>query len=163
MMIKLDSSTLIISLKMDYIEILTRLYGELIITKAVNQEVIIKGKEKGKAEAVIGEKLIREKKILIHVVKKDLMDLKLGLGETEVIHNSIEKKCPCLIEDKKAKRIGENFNLDVRNISISILEAYMNKLIDDKEFEDYLIKWVRYATPSYDEVYFVKKMKELIK
>jgi len=162
-MIKLDSSTLIISLKMDYIEILTRLYGELIITKAVNQEVIIKGKEKGKAEAVIGEKLIREKKILIHVVKKDLMDLKLGLGETEVIHNSIEKKCPCLIEDKKAKRIGENFNLDVRNISISILEAYMNKLIDDKEFEDYLIKWVRYATPSYDEVYFVKKMKELIK
>ena len=161
-MIKLDSSTLIISLKMDYIEILTRLYGELIITKAVNQEVIIKGKEKGKAEAVIGEKLIREKKILIHVVKKDLMDLKLGLGETEVIHNSIEKKCPCLIEDKKAKRIGENFNLDVRNISISILEAYMNKLIDDKEFEDYLIKWVRYATPSYDEVYFVKKMKELI-
>jgi len=162
-MIKLDSSTLIISLKMDYIEILTRLYGELIITQAVNQEVIIKGKEKNKPEAVIGENLIKENKILIHVVENDLMDLNLGLGETEVIHNSIEKKCPCLIEDKKAKRIGENFNLDVRNISISILEAYMNKIIDDKEFEDYLIKWVKYASPSYDEVYFVKKMKELIK
>jgi len=45
MMIKLDSSSLIISLKMDYIDILIRLYGELVITKAVNHEVIIMGKK----------------------------------------------------------------------------------------------------------------------
>ena len=162
MMIKLDSSSLIISLKMDYIDILIRLYGELVITKAVNHEVIIMGKKMNKPKALIGEILIKEKKIKIHEVEKDLMDLRLGLGETEIIHNSIEQKCPCLIEDKKAKRIGENLNVDVRSISISLLEAYLNKLIDDNEFEDFLIKWVRYATPSYDEVYFVKKMKELI-
>ena len=67
-----------------------------------------------------------------------------------------------MMEDKKGKRIAESYNLDVRKIPISILEAYQIKIIDNSEFEDYLIKWVKFASPSYEEVYFVKKMKELI-
>lgn len=161
-MIKIDASSLIISLKMDFIEILNELYEDIVITEAIYQEVIINGKNKGKQEAVIGEKLIKDEKISIHKVHEELMDLKLGLGETEVIHNSINKKCPCMMEDKKAKKIAENFNLDVRKIPISMLEAYQNNLIDNVEFEDYLIKWVKYASPSYEEVYFVKKMKDLL-
>ena len=161
-MIKIDASSLIISLKMDFIDVLNKLYKELIITEAIYKEVIINGKNKGKQEAIIGEKLIKDKKITIHKVEEELMDLKLGLGETEVIHNSINVKCPCMMEDKKAKRIAESFNLDVRKIPISMLEAYQNKIIDNLEFEDYLIKWVKYASPSYEEVYFVKKIKELI-
>jgi len=162
-MIKIDASSLIISLKMDFIDILTQLYDKMIITEAIYKEVIINGKKKGKQEAIIGEKLIKEKKITIHKIDEKLMDLKLGLGETEVIHNSINNKCLCMMEDKKAKRIAESYNLDVRRIPISILEAYQNKIIDSAEFEDYLIKWVKYASPSYEEVYFVKKMKELLK
>ena len=161
-MIKIDASSLIISLKMDFIDIMTRLYDKLIITEAIYKEVIINGKNKGKQEAIIGDKLIEEKKITIHKVDEKLMDLKLGLGETEVIHNSINNKCLCMMEDKKAKRIAESYNLDVRKIPISILEAYQNKIIDNTKFEDYLIKWVKYASPSYEEVYFVKKMKELL-
>ena len=161
-MIKIDASSLIISLKMDFIKILKGLYGDLIITEAIYQEVIINGKNKGKQEAIIGEKLITEKEIIIHKVDEDLMDLKLGIGETEVIHNSINNKCPCMMEDKKAKRIAESYNLDVRKIPISILEAYQNKIIDNSEFEEYLIKWVKFASPSYEEVYFIKKIKALI-
>lgn len=161
-MIKLDASSLIISLKMDFIDILTQLYDKLIITEAIYKEVIINGKNKGKQEAIIGEKLIKEQKITIHTLDEKLMDLKLGLGETEVIHNSINNKCLCMMEDKKAKKIAESYNLDVRKIPISILEAYQNKYIDNIEFEDYLIKWVKYASPSYEEVYFVKKMRELL-
>ncbi|MEE9379750.1 MAG: hypothetical protein V3V33_17120 [Candidatus Lokiarchaeia archaeon] len=147
---------------MDFIEILTQLYDKLIITEAIYKEVIINGKNKGKQEAIIGDKLIKEKKITIHKLNEKLMDLKLGLGETKVIHNSINNKCLCMMEDKKAKKIAENYNLDVRKIPISILEAYQNKLIDNTEFEDYLIRWVKYSSPSYEEVYFVKKMKELL-
>lgn len=161
-MIKIDSSTLIISLKMNFIEVLTQLFEELVITKAVYQEVIVNGRQMGKEEAIIGEKLILEKKIEIHEIDEELMDLKLGLGETEIIHNSINIKCPCMMEDKKAKRIAENFNLDVRSVPISILEAYKNKIIDSFKFEDFLVKWVRYGNPSYDEVYFIKKVKELL-
>jgi len=161
-MIKIDASSLIISLKMDFIDVLNKLYEDLIITEAIYQEVIINGKNKGKQEAIIGEKLVNEKKITIHKVEEELMDLKLGLGETEVIHNSISTKCLCMMEDKKAKRIAESFNLDVRKIPISMLEAYKNKIIDNSEFEDYLIKWVKFASPSYEEVYFVKKIKELL-
>ena len=161
-MIKIDASSLIISLKMDFIDVLNKLYKELITTEAIYKEVIINGKNKGKQEAIIGEKLIKDKKITIHKVEEELMDLKLGLGETEVIHNSINVKCPCMMEDKKAKRIAESFNLDVRKIPISMLEAYQNKIINNLEFEDYLIKWVKYASPSYEEVYFIKKIKELL-
>ncbi|MHA1147568.1 MAG: hypothetical protein ACTSR8_04935 [Promethearchaeota archaeon] len=161
-MIKIDASSLIISLKMDFIKVLNKLYNELIITEAVYQEVIISGKKKGKQDAIIGEKLIRDKSLSIHKITEELMDLKLGLGETEVIHNSIKSKCPCMMEDKKAKKMAENFNLDVRKISISMLEAYQNKLISNSEFEDYLIKWIKFARPSYEEIYFVKKMKELL-
>lgn len=161
-MIKIDASSLIVSLKMNFIDVLNKLYEDLIITEAIYQEVIINGKSKGKEEAIIGEKLIKDKKITIHKVDEELMDLKLGLGETEVIHNSINVKCLCMMEDKKAKRIAESFNLDVRKIPISILEAYQNKIIDNFEYEDYLIKWIKYASPSYEEVYFVKKIKELL-
>jgi predicted nucleic acid-binding protein len=161
-MIKIDASSLIVSLKMNFIDVLNKLYEDLIITEAIYQEVIINGKSKGKEEAIIGEKLIKDKKITIHKVDEELMDLKLGLGETEVIHNSINVKCLCMMEDKKAKRIAESFNLDVRKIPISILEAYQNKIIDNLEYEDYLIKWIKYASPSYEEVYFVKKIKELL-
>ena len=161
-MIKIDASSLIVSLKMNFIDVLNKLYEDLIITEAIYQEVIINGRSKGKEEAIIGEKLIKDKKITIHKVDEELMDLKLGLGETEVIHNSINIKCLCMMEDKKAKRIAESFNLDVRKIPISILEAYQNKIIDNLEYEDYLIKWIKYASPSYEEVYFVKKIKELL-
>ena len=161
-MLKIDASSLIISLKMDLIDVLAQLYDELIITEAIYQEVIINGKKKGKQEAIIGEKFIENKKITIHKVDEELMDLKLGLGETEVIHNSINIKCQCMMEDKKAKRIAESFNLDVKKIPISMLEAYQNKVIDNLEFENYLIKWVKFASPSYEEVYFVKKIKELL-
>lgn len=162
-MIKIDSSTLIISLKMNFIEILVQLYDDLIITQAIYKETIVKGKKKGKEGAIIGEKLINENKIKIHKIDEKLMDLKLGIGETEIIHNSIDLSCLCMIEDKKARKIAENFNLDVRNIPISILEAFKNKIIDESEFEEYLVKWVRYASPSYDEVYFIKKIKEVLK
>ncbi|KKN37211.1 hypothetical protein LCGC14_0765830 [marine sediment metagenome] len=161
-MIKIDASSLIISLKMDFIDVLNKLYEDLIITEAIYQEVIINGKNKGKEEAIIGENLIKDKKIIIHKVKEELIDLKLGLGETEVIYNSINIKCPCMMEDKKAKRIAESFNLDVRKVPIAMLEAYQNKIINNLEFEDYLIKWVKYASPSYEEVYFIKKIKELL-
>lgn len=67
-----------------------------------------------------------------------------------------------MMEDKKAKKIAENFNLDVRSVPISILEAYKDKIIDNFKFEDFLVKWVRYGNPSYDEVYFIKKVKELL-
>lgn len=147
---------------MDFIDILEELYQELVISEAVYQEVVINGKSKGKEEAIIGEKLIKEKKIRIHQVDEKLMDLNLGLGETEIIHNSINNKCLCMMEDKKAKRIAENYNLDVRRIPISLIEAIHSKLINELQFEALLIKWVKYTNPSYEEVYFVKKIKELV-
>ncbi len=67
------------------------------------------------------------------------------------------------MDDKKAKRIAESFGLNVRNIPISILEAFKQSIIDNASFEDYLNKWIKYSSPSYEETYFIRKIKELIK
>ena len=147
---------------MNVFDIIIKLYDQLIITEAVHQEAIVNGKKKGKQEAIIGEKLIKEDKIKVHVIDEELMDLKLGKGETEIIHNSINNKCSCVIEDKKAKKIAEKFDLDVKTIPISLLEAYKKRILNNSDFDFYLIRWVKHANPSYDEVYFIKKMKELL-
>ena len=162
-MIKIDSSSLIVALKMDFILVLSKLYNKLVITNSVYQEVILRGEKKGKEDAIIGKKLIEDNIIHVHKIKEDLMELKLGKGETEIIHNSINLKCPCMMEDKKAKKIAESFDLDVRRIPISILEAFHKKIIDSIKYEAFLKKWIKYANPSYEEVYFIKKIKELLR
>ncbi len=161
-MIKVDSASLIYSLKMDYLEILGKLYKEIIITKSVFEEVIVKGKEKNKSEAFIGEELINKKKIQVHERAEKVMELRLGLGESEIIQNSLSYGCPCIIDDKKAKKRAGALNLDVKCIPLSLLEAYKSNLIDNASFDGYLNKWIKYANPSYDEIYFIKKFKEVL-
>ncbi len=159
-MIKIDASSLIIALKIGFIEILKKLYGELVITQAVYEEVVKQGK--GRGDAIICETLVDKNEITVHQINKKIRELGLGIGETEVIHNSIELNCSCMMEDKKAKKIAESFHLDVRRIPISMLEAYKQNVIDDSKFERHLAKWIRYGNPSYEEIYFVKKIKEVL-
>ena len=90
-MIKIDASSLIYSLKLDWIDSLKKLYEDLVITASIYQEVILKGKKKGKPDAFIGEKLINQKIIQVHQVKeKSQVNLGLGEGESETILNAIE-------------------------------------------------------------------------
>ncbi len=162
-MIKIDASSFIYSLKMDWIEGLKRLYKELVITNSVYEEVILEGKKKGKPDAFIGEKLINQKEIQIHQLKvNSQINIGLGDGETETILNSIELKCNCLIDDKKAIRIAESFNLKVISVPISLLDAYKQKLIDDHKFEELFQKWILIASPSYEDIFLIKKVKELM-
>ena len=162
-MIKIDASSLIYSIKMDWINDLKKLYEELIITTSVYQEVILNGKKKGKPDAFIGEKLISQKYIQIHRMEgNSQVDIGLGEGETETILNTIELGCNCLIDDKKAIRIAESFNLSVINVSVSLLDAYKQHLIDDMKFEEFLKKWIIAASPSYEDIFLIRKVKELM-
>lgn len=162
-MIKIDASSLIYSLKMDWISGLKKLYEEIIITTSVYQEVILNGKKKGKPDAFIGEKLIGQKDIQVHHIKEDSqITIGLGEGESETILNAIELGCNCLIDDKKAIRIAESFNLIVLNVPVSLLDAYKQQLIDDIKFEELFQKWIVVASPSYEDIFIIKKAKELM-
>ncbi|MHA1492250.1 MAG: hypothetical protein ACTSRI_21685, partial [Promethearchaeota archaeon] len=162
-MIKIDASSFIYSIKMNWINDLKKLYEELLITTSVYKEVILTGKKKNKPDAFIGEKLIRQKDIQIHRVEgNSQVDMGLGEGETETILNTIELGCNCLIDDKKAIRIAESFNLNVINVPVSLLDAYKQHLIDDMKFEEFLQKWIIAASPSHEDIFLIKKAKELM-
>jgi predicted nucleic acid-binding protein len=162
-MIKIDASSFIYSIKIDWIHVLKEMYKDLIITDSVYREVIINGKENGKADAYIGEKLIKKYGIQIHELKKNKEnELGLGAGETETILNALELNCACLIDDKKAIRIADSFDLHVLTVSLSFLNAYKQQIINDKEFENYFEKWITVASPSYEDIFLIKKAKELM-
>ncbi|MHA1291564.1 MAG: hypothetical protein ACTSQJ_02720 [Promethearchaeota archaeon] len=149
---------------MDWINVLKELYEELIITFSVYQEVILNGKNRGKPDAFIGEKLIKKHDIKIHDVEKNSeVEMGLGVGETDTILNAMESKCSCLIDDKKAIRIAESFDLQVFNIPISLLDAYKQQKIDDEIFERFFQKWIITASPSYEDIFLIKKAKEIMR
>ena len=162
-MIKIDASSFIYSIKMDWINVLKELYEDLIITSSVHQEVILNGKSRGKPDAFIGEKLIKKYDIQIHNVEKNSeVEMGLGEGETDTILNAIELKCSCLIDDKKAIRIAESFDLQILSVPISLLDAYKQQKIDDERFETLFQKWIIAASPSYEDIFLIKKSKELM-
>jgi len=162
-LIKIDASSFIYSIKMDWIKVLKELYEDLIITSSVHQEVILNGKFKGKPDAFIGEKLIKKYDIKIHDVEKNSeVEMGLGEGETDTILNAIKLKCSCLIDDKKAIRIAESFDLQVFSVPISLLDAFKHQKINDGKFEKFFQKWIIAAHPSYEDIFLIKKSKELM-
>lgn len=162
-MIKIDASSFIYSIKMDWINVLKELYEELIITSSVHQEVILNGKNRGKPDAFIGEKLIKKHDIQVHDVEKNSeVEMGLGVGETDTILNAIDLKCSCLVDDKKAIRIAESFDLQVYSVPITLLDAYKQQKIDDEQFEQLFQKWIMVASPSYEDMFLIKKTKELM-
>nr|MDO8116233.1 hypothetical protein [Candidatus Sigynarchaeota archaeon] len=161
-MIKLDSCSAIYALKMDFTGVISKLYGDVVVTKAVHDEVITKGKRKGKAEAYICEKMIKAGTIIVHESPTNLPVLGLGPGETETIQNTIDHKCLCMIDDKKGRRVATSMNLEPRNISITMLAALKNKIITGAEFDGYYSKWVKHALPSPEDINFVRQVKSLV-
>ena len=85
-----------------------------------------------------------------------------GEGETDTILNAIKLKCSCLIDDKKAIRIAESFDLQVFSVPISLLDAFKHQKINDGKFEKFFQKWIIAANPSYEDIFLIKKSKELM-
>ncbi|HUX98780.1 MAG TPA: hypothetical protein VMV49_04455 [Candidatus Deferrimicrobium sp.] len=140
-----------------------KLYEKLIITKNVLEEVVEQGKIRGKPDAFIIERKITEKIIKIHSSEKQLPILNLGNGETETIVEAIEEKSPALLDDKKARLVGFKLGLEVLNLPVIFLKAYLREIWDDQAFETLLDKWILMLNPPLDLVILIKNIKELIK
>jgi predicted nucleic acid-binding protein len=153
---------MIYALKMDFTSVLSKLHEDVVITKGVHDEVVTRGKRKGKAEAYICEKLIKTGNIIVHDSPSTSPILGLGPGETETIQNAIEHKCACIIDDKKGRRVAVSMNLDSRSIGLELLAALKKKIISSGEFDVFYSKWTKYALPSPEDINFVRQVKVLV-
>ena|SRR3989344_5107759 len=108
MKLAIDSCSVILLSKATVLETVCKAY-DLVMAKTVYEEVL-KGKDKKFMDALLAEKLVKEKKIIIKavantiLVKKLIRDFNLGKGEAEALALAISGECECIITDNKQGR-----------------------------------------------------------
>lgn len=109
-----SSTPLIAFIKKNELSILKSLFNEIIIPKAVYDEILNTPRTLNK-EGEILKKEIKKKWILIkEITTLKFPELNLGRGETEALNLCIESNNPLLLTDeKKAKNIAKSLKIDV--------------------------------------------------
>jgi len=118
MIVITDSSTLILMAKAELIDTAIELFSQLLITKAVFEEVVEKGKAAGKFDAFLVESRINENKIVIgedanrEFSCKLEQDFNLHEGEAGTICMYLEKNADLLgIDDRKGIQVCKLFRV----------------------------------------------------
>ncbi|MHA1275789.1 MAG: hypothetical protein ACTSQI_01130 [Candidatus Helarchaeota archaeon] len=161
-MIKIDSCSLIYSIKLDILDKIQRVYEEIIISPTVKTEVIDQGKIKQKPDAFIAENLLNQKKVKVHSPKSLVKNFNLGLGEIEIFSLAIDENCPCLIDDIRAQKLGITLGINLKSIPIILLELFKKDIISKDEYLNYIERYGRIVNSSQVEIWFYKKVGELI-
>ncbi|MDO8459730.1 MAG: DUF3368 domain-containing protein [Nanoarchaeota archaeon] len=134
-----DSTPLIHLSKIGCLNFLKELFEEIIIPKAIYEEVIIKGKTLGKNEIILIEKLIEEGFIITKESKSKIELENLDKGERECIALCKELNINnILIDEKQGFKVSLMFNLTpIRTTSILII-LLDRKIITFSKYKDLL-------------------------
>ena len=157
-MIVSNTSPLMYLAKLGKLEFLQKLFGKVFIPQAVYTEVVVRGKERGFADAILIEKAIDNRWM---EVKKAVADRKiekyiseLDSGEAEVIKLAITlKPSLVLIDDAPARAIAQGLGLFVKGTLYVLLKANAKKLIDKNECKKLLSRMISLGFRISPELY----------
>jgi predicted nucleic acid-binding protein len=133
-----DSTPLISLMKADLLDLLARLFGEVLIPEAVFQEVTTNEEFKDEAEKI-------KKSSFIRVVKVENTDrvsflrrvTGLDLGESEAIIFADEAKADLLLMDEVAgRKVAQNMSLPMIGTVGIIVRAFRVGIISEKDAEE---------------------------
>ncbi|MBS3128438.1 hypothetical protein J4410_04800 [Candidatus Woesearchaeota archaeon] len=124
-----DSTGLILLAKVGILEIFTE-KNEIIVPEKVYEE-IRKGKEKGRADAFVIERLVAEKKIKVKKTKESTKKyieklFNIKKGELEVIALAFKTKNSILTDDMKCIRAAKSLDLEFMN-SLGVIVSLQHK------------------------------------
>lgn len=130
-----DSVSLILLAKTNLLEMLTE-KNEVVVPKLVYQEVI-KGKDKGREDSMLVDKLVSEKKILLRsanitIKNKITKMLNLRGGELEVVTLALGKNKVILTDDRKCINAARALKIDFIT-SLDVVIAFYKKGAISKE------------------------------
>ena len=114
-----DTSVLIALEKIDLLQILCKIYKEIILPEAVVREF---GNVNLDCHSV--------KKVESRLINVLMQDLNLGKGESEVIALAYETNFKALIDDLKARKVAENLELSISGSIGVLLKAEKLGIID---------------------------------
>lgn len=130
-----DATALILLGKLSVLEMFVK-RNDMIIPKIVYEEVI-KGKEKGRKDSFIVEKLVQEGKLNVKIPNKSIKDYISKLfnikgGELDVISLAYKTKHTILSDDKKCLNSAKVLEIDFI-ISLDIIIVFCKKKIITKQ------------------------------
>lgn len=141
----INSSPLIIFGKLNKIDLLKKVFEDLVISEAVYKEVVEKGKLKNFPEAFIIEEAIKNKIIIIKKLSEINRNKAISLlnfyksidyGEAETIALALqEKQTEVLIDERAARKVASLYNLKPRGSLRVLLLAFIKKIINEEEIK----------------------------
>ena len=126
-----NSSPLIFLAKINRLDLLNKLFDEVIIPKAVYEEAVLNGK-RDKTEIIKNLNWIKVEEVKNRRLINFLMNF-LDYGESEVIAYAVENNIDLVVlDDKDARKIAREFDLKVIGtlgiLIISKKKGYINEL-----------------------------------
>ncbi|MDI3475842.1 MAG: uncharacterized protein PWQ79_1175 [Thermococcaceae archaeon] len=113
-----DSTPLIHLAKIERLELLRELFGEIVIPEAVYKECVIEGGESEDALAIKNAGWIKVEKISDERLKRTLM-LELDEGESEAIVLALERNAELvLIDDYDGREVARALGLKVAGTTV---------------------------------------------
>lgn len=138
-MIVVSNSSSLISLgKLGMLFLLKKLYGRVIISQAVYEEVVVRGLEENHKEASQVVILIENGTICIENVEaeEDVLNDTLGRGEIEtIIYASGKRADLILMDDLRARIEARKKNLKVKGTIGVLYDAYCKDFLDWDNFQ----------------------------
>jgi predicted nucleic acid-binding protein len=134
-----DAGPIIHLAKIDGLELLKRIFSEVLITEEVFREVVLRGKEAGAPDAMLIEQAVEEGWIKVRKVRPPRGFKKLAenagteVAETCSIYLARANGLPVLIDDAAARAFASGLRLEVIGSVGVLLAAFGRGLISRKE------------------------------
>lgn len=155
-----NATPLIYLAKIGRIDLLQKVFGEVVIPKEVKIEVVDKGKQLGEKDSYIIEKAITGGWLKVLNAKLVKVPIKLEHGELAVL--SLAKSLglrEVLIDEASARTAAKLLNLKPRGTIFVLLKALEKKEIDLNEFLEALNELIQNGFRLKEEVY-IEAVKE---
>ena len=149
MVIISDSSPLIMLSKIKALDLLKKLYGDILMPEEVYNEIVSGEPYK--------DEIIYFKSFKFKVVKvKKTLEFGLGKGEESAINLALEKKAILIVDDYVARQIAKNLGLKVIGTLGLLLIFLKKRLINYEKFKNLLNELIennfRISIELYNEV-----------
>lgn len=144
-MIISNSTPLIYLSKLNRLDLIEKVYKNIIIPEAVFREVVLKGKELNQKETIIIEEFINKGTIEIKQIEEIKKEIgSIDPGEAEAISLCLKLNIKdILIDDKEAYELCRLLKINPIRTTAFLLMCANKKLISKEEFKEILVNLIK--------------------
>jgi len=151
-----NSSPLIYLTELGKLELLRKMFGEVIIPEEVFNEVVVRGKEEGFPDAKVIEKAVERGWLKVRKAQRRLEEdaPELDRGEVEVISLAREIGAGLvLMDDASGRSVSEALGLNTKGTVYVLLKAHRKSLLTKEETRALLARLIQVGFRLSPEVY----------